>query len=285
MPVRRISVLTLAALLAAGCGAGRVEDSRSSGTSQERRALLSFQAWLNNRTTVRQTTTGTETIHKPPTRIIMTAVSHLDFRHRQGEITTTTLQEAGNSQQRSQTHSQQIYWGADVYSSISPNAPSLLGPAVNPATHTLYLWSKSTSVGPSVWDEWSADERALNRVHAVGPVPLTTGPAHRFTGRIDTTTHKTISTLPRPGCGNPILTIDLYIDDRTGQLIRYDRGYESATARTAIGIDYRLTESFTEFGVQPPPLSLPTPSTIQPPVKVSKGGGVTFRATAVARTC
>lgn len=211
-----------------------------------------------------------------PTQVRSQYSGVLDFRSRQGEVTGSYNATGSTIRGGTVTNRvHKIFSGGDLYDSIWPQE------------HSSFRWRKA---GGNLWGVWSEDEKALTSVRDAGSTQLTTGPTRRFTGMVDVVKHRTIHRPPRPGCFSQVLVIDLYIDDRTGELVRYDHHMDSpatgeakATPDTAGGMVFRELDSFTDFGVQAPKLTLPDPATIEPKIKVMAGPTATL--TLSTRSC
>ena len=117
------------------------------------------------------------------------------------------------------------------------------------------------------WNTWTDHEKDLTYVRDKGPALLGGTPTHRFEGLIDTLRKRTIFAMPepKPGCFPSMLAIDLYIDDRTGRLVRYDRRMVYPKAKDE-GSWKALTvanlDSFTDFGVSASPPAAPSPDRV-----------------------
>ncbi|WP_106398782.1 hypothetical protein [Actinocorallia populi] len=130
------------------------------------------------------------------------------------------------------------------------------------------------------WITWTSYERALTYVHDEGTTTVRGRPAGRFTGLVDMFRKQTIARMPDPHCPAATLVIDLYLDETTGTLLRYDLRplHTGPTTRVAAGLTSDTLITYTDFGVPVPAPVIPDPATVQPRFDPKPGTGITMSA-------
>ncbi|WP_147341098.1 hypothetical protein [Actinomadura logoneensis] len=201
----------------------------------------------------------------------------LDFRTRTGRITGVSNSVGADGVRRTD-RIDMIYMGRDRYELIPVQDRNDFGGRGKP-------WRVRDN---DDWDVWTPYESSVGYVHDLGAARTQFRAAHRFVGMLDVTTGRTLVTSPEARCADPVLTVTLFIDDRTGKLIRYDRHvrYPARAADHAAGGSpgtggSSLLEAYSNFGTTMTSPVPPRASLLAPRFGTSPGAK-TFKYTITA---
>ncbi|MBO2449513.1 hypothetical protein J4573_20600 [Actinomadura barringtoniae] len=245
--VAAVAVLPVLMLVTADGGHGEYVPHAG---PMERHALAAFRDWVDHRSTARLTssTRMSGTFRSQPISSRQSSSGVLDFRTHSGRFTGTSTSV-----------------NTDGRPSTQPVDMILLGRLQYTPAFSTGRWLATDNYQ---WNSWTGHEKVLTYVRDKGAVRLGGVPAHRFEGLVDTLRNRTLFAMPKPGCFSSVTAMDLYIDDRTGSLVRYDRrvlypGPQNEgdwKALSVTGLD-----SFSDFGVQAPPPAMPPEDQVERP--------------------
>jgi hypothetical protein len=265
----RIRCVLIAATLALGTACQAEDASLPEPTGRERQALTAFRHWLAHRTSARKNAmVEMRDSHGLVSKQETTGL--LDFRARIGQITGTYTYRGVNGGVKT----------ARVENIMAGNNEYVLN---YPPTPGQRPWRVMDAMQ---WTYWTDYERALAYVHDEGRTTVQGRRAGRFTGLVDIVRKRTLPRPPKAGCRTSILAIDLYLDDATGTLLRYDeRTLYGSSATTGSSPERQPADltTYSDFGVPVPSPKLPAPATVEPRPDLRPGVGVTLTARADVR--